>query len=128
MSALAFRETVTVIDVLDTGTCIDGALKFVTEFGLISVAASAFPDNRHIQLAALIYDHNESNDDNNCGYGEDYGDAKGNGHSHDYAYYFDYRPGLHSGYSNGVGNGFGYGYGYGNGHYLGGGSGQNVSY
>jgi len=82
VKALAFRETVTAIDVLDTGACIKDVLKFVAEFGAISVVTSAFPDSPLVQLAALIYN------DKGCNSGEDYGDAKGDGHSQSYLYYF----------------------------------------
>lgn len=124
MSALAFRESVTVVDVLNSGVCISGVLKFVAEYGLISVGASEFPDNRHVQRAALMYDETDGCSDDHCGYGNDYGDAKGDGHSEHYEYNFDYRPGLLCGYSNGIGNGLGYGYGYGYGSIHGGGSGN----
>ena len=122
MRELAFRETVTAIDVLDTGACIKDVLTFVAEFGAISVVTSAFPDSPLVQSAAMIYDDKDWN------YGEDYGDAKGDGHSHSYLYYFDYRPGLFLGYSNGLGNGFGFGLRYGNSYHSGDGSGYGDGY
>ncbi len=88
---------VTVIDVLETGACIDGVLKFVADHaGRIECDSAEFPHEAHIQEAAGIDGYGD-------GDGDGYGDGDGDGYGDGYGY----------GYGNGNGDGDGDGYGYG---------------
>ena len=66
---------VTVIDVLETGACIDGVLKFVDHAGRIECDSAEFPHEAHIQEAAGI-----------DGYGKGYGDGDGYGYGYGYGW------------------------------------------
>ena len=80
---------VTVIDVLETGACIDGVFKFVADHaGRIECDSAEFPHEAHIQEAAGID-------------GNGYGDGDGYGYGNGYGYGY--------GYGDGDGNGDGYG-------------------
>ena len=96
MNAFAYRETVTVVDVLDTGACIDGVMTFVEKIGgAIIGRARDFLTNVWIQSAA-----NNRGD----GYGDGYGSGSGSGY------------GCGDGYGDGYGDGSGYGDDYGDGY------------
>ena len=93
MSAVAlFREIVTVVDVLETGACLDGVAEFVLKNGgMISARVSDFPGNTYIHRAGNGYGN---------GYGYGYGIGYGIGY------------GDGDGYGTGYGDGDGYGDGY----------------
>ena len=96
MSWTTFRETVTVIDVLEGGACIEGVCEYVGKN--LSIIGPPVDDRKtgdHLKRAANA---------DGSGSGDGYGDGYG------------------SGYGSGDGYGDGYGYGYGDGYGDGSGS------
>ena len=95
MDAFAYKETVTVVDVLDAGACIDGVKAFILKNGrVISCNPSDYAGEPYITAAA-------QGDGNGDGYG--YGDGSGLG------------GGNGDGFGDGNGDGNGNGNGYGDG-------------
>ena len=144
MKALAFREAITVVDMLENQGFGTSALDFVAEFGLISVATADFPDNPHVQQAAQIYGGKHYGLEYGIGSGREVGDGTGRGREYCNAasgrgsaddegsntYDYDYGRSFQNGYCNrkGDGVGFGIGRGYGSGYHYGDGSGGGNCY
>ena len=99
MTWMIYKPVVTVVDVLDTGACIDGVKEFVSKVGAIVGKASDYLCEAWIQSAA---------NSSGYGYGDGYGDGYGYGDGDGYGY--------GSGYGDGYGDGDGYGYGDGDGY------------
>jgi hypothetical protein len=92
-----YRETVTVVDVIETGACIDGVKEWLEKNQRqIAGPTEKYRSNGYIVKASHADGYGYGDGDGD-GYG--YGDGDGDGDGY--------------GYGDGDGDGYGYGYGYG---------------
>jgi hypothetical protein len=106
MSWPHYKEIVTVIDVLESGACIDGVCDWLNKLPLISGVTKLHIGNEHIANAA-----NADGDGDGSGSGSGYGDGSGSGSGSGYGYGDGYGDGSGSGDGSGYGDGSGNGSG-----------------
>ena len=96
-----YKTALTVIDVLDSGACLDGVCKWVEAHGgRIAGRTKSYWKQRELSKAA-----NGDGSGYGSGYGDGSGDGSGSGYGSGYGYGYGY------GYGDGDGDGYGYGYG-----------------
>ena len=79
MNALAYRPTVTVVDVLDAGACISGVMDFIDEHTGGVIAGDTAKLLRTSDASGIDWITRASNGDG-YGYGYGYGDGDGYGY------------------------------------------------
>jgi hypothetical protein len=95
-----YKPTITVVDLLESGACVEGVKEAVEEHGVIAAETREHASNPYVSKAADA-------DGDGDGYGSGYGYGDGDG------YGYGYGSGYGDGYGSGDGDGYGYGYGYG---------------
>ena len=83
MSWPHYKPTVTIIDVLESGACVDGVREWLDNLPLISGVTQLHIGNEHSANAANADGYGDGDGD---GYGSGYGDGYGSGSGSGYGY------------------------------------------
>jgi len=103
-SAMVPKDTVTVVDILESGACIRGVLTYVERNGMLIAgpAVDTRDSGDRIARAANLA---------GSGSGDGYGSGSGDGSGYGSGYGYGSGDGSGDGYGSGYGYGDGYGYG-----------------